>query len=188
MKRDHMMGFVQTADEPGDRTVYLTRRYPLGTPNRVWDVLGQVAKDEVARDEVLIDFEERDHTPAHMRAAFPREYDVRAMTADKVGDAYRAILALIDKVPLMLTGGPAAQTRQEVLAKAAAAHEKMMTAGIAAGQMAAMANAKPRPWDAAVRYCHTDFPGRNFASVQEIEEYRAAEKARAISLAKQGWK
>ena len=173
MKRDHMMGFVQTADEPGDRTVYLTRRYPLGTPNRVWDVLGQVAKDEVARDGVLIDFEERDHTPAHMRAAFPKEYDVRAMTADKVGDAYRAILALIDKAPPMLTGGFAQQARQEVLAKAAAAHEKMMSAS-------------------GVRIIQEYAAGEIMAGVRPETIGPGLEKPmhlnRALAMAKQGWK
>jgi len=97
MKRDHMMGFVQTADDPADRTVYLQRRFPLGTPQRVWNALGEVARSELARDEVLDEFEGVDHTPVEMRKDFPREYDVRAMTQDKVNDAYRATLAHLEK-------------------------------------------------------------------------------------------
>ena len=97
MKRDHMMGYVQTAQHPDDRTVYLSRRFPLGVPKRVYTAMIEAARHDVARNKVLDAFESVDHTPAHMQKHFPAEYDVLAMAADKVNETYSKILAYLQE-------------------------------------------------------------------------------------------
>lgn len=79
--RDHLLGCrAFLPPEPDqDRTIHLRKRYPVGIPERA--IRGQVVQMQEAylAKKAVVEFEDGDHTPEHMRNDFPREYDLQTM-------------------------------------------------------------------------------------------------------------
>ena len=69
----------------------LRQEYPLGLPKR-WHREMEVAEKRMNSKYIALEaFESKDHTPAHMQADFPHEYDLHTMYGDAAKRAYAGL-------------------------------------------------------------------------------------------------
>ena len=95
---DHLLGCHQFQavedDTSTHRYISLRHKYPLGMPQRVERDMERVEKLMFGDSEEILKlrgFEEMDHTPAHMQADFPHEYDLHTMYGDAAKRAYAGL-------------------------------------------------------------------------------------------------
>ena len=106
--RDHLLGcaqFIPDVENEPTHFVTLRRRYPLGTPSRVYRDLGSYVVRFTEDDQQITAFETVDHTPEHMQDDFPREYDLQTMLNEAAGrrdvmagDMSKSLYALIQEI------------------------------------------------------------------------------------------
>ena len=95
---DHLLGCHQFQavedDTSTHRYISLRHKYPLGMPQRVERDMERVEKLMFGGSEEILKlrgFEDMDHTPAHMQADFPHEYDLHTMYGDAAKRAYAGL-------------------------------------------------------------------------------------------------
>ena len=107
---DHLLGChqFQVLDEEVESCLGYTsdyrplrQGYPLGLPKR-WHREMEVAEKRMNSKYIALEaFESKDHTPAHMQADFPHEYDLHTMYGDAATRGYYAGLNVRDEAVLV---------------------------------------------------------------------------------------